>query len=139
MGRTKNKNPKTRHNYSLGCLKELRALRDRLTPPGLEMTDGQTIDIIVATMHGVIIEKSLEIVDPDRMMELINVQFRKQFVDSMVKVLSELGHSNIHTELHADLSVHVTCDEGGFTVPAEVFGRADADSRLRELKTGLEN
>ena len=139
MGKPKLKRPKTRHNYSLACLKELRELKDRLTPTGLEMTDGQTIDIVVSTMHGVIIEKGLEIVDPDRMMELVNVQFRKQFHESMVKMLAELGHTDIRTEWREDLSVKVTCDSGGFTVPAEMFGRADADSRLRELKTGLAN
>ena len=139
MGKPKLKRQKTRHHYSLACIKELRALKDRLTPTGLEMTDGQAIDVIVSTMHGVIIEKGLEIVEPDRMMELVNVQFRTQFHESMVKVLTELGHTDIRTELREDLSIQVTCDSGGFTVPAEMFGRADADSRLRELKTGLSN
>ena len=137
MGKPKLKRQKTRHHYSLATIKELRELKDRLTPKGLEMTDGQAIDVIVSTMHEVMIEKGFEIVDPERMMELVNVQFRKQFVESMVKVLAELGHTDIHTELREDFSVKVTCDVGGFTVPSEVFARADADSTLRELKTGL--
>ena len=137
MGKPKLKRPKTRHHYSLACLKELHELRDRLTPTGLEMTDGQTIDIVVSTMHGVIIEKRFEVVEPDKLMALLNKQFRTEFVESMVKVLAELGHTDIHTELRKDFSIKVTCDAGGFVVPAEVFGRADADSHLRELKTGL--
>ena len=73
------------------------------------------------------------------MMALLNRQFRKQFVESMVKVLAELGHTDIHTELRKDFSVKVTCDGGGFVVPAETFARADAESSLREMKTGLSN
>ena len=93
MGKPKLKRQKTRHHYSLACHKELLALKDRLTPTGLEMTDGQAIDIVVSTMYGVIIEKGFEVVEPDRMMDLLNRQFRKQFTESMVKILSELGHT----------------------------------------------
>ena len=103
------------------------------------MTDGQAIDVIVSTLHGVIIEKRFEVVEPDKLMALLNRQFRKQFVESMVKLLAELGHTDIHTELRKDFSVKVTCDAGGFTVPAKMFARADAESQLRELKTGLTN
>ena len=103
------------------------------------MTDGQAIDVIVSTMYEVIIQKRFEVVEPDKMMALLNRQFRKQFVESMVKVLAELGHTDIHTELRKDFSVKVTCDGGGFVVPAETFARADAESSLREMKTGLSN
>ena len=57
----------------------------------------------------------------------------------MTKILGELGHTDIHTEWRKDFSVKVTCDAGGFTVPAEMFARADAESTLRALKTGLTN
>ncbi len=137
MGKPKLKRPKTRNHYSLACLKELHELRDRLTPEGLEMTDGQAIDVAVSTLHGVIIEKRFEVVEPDKLMALLNRQFRTEFVESMVKVLAELGHTDIHTEVLKDFSVQVTCDAGGFTVPAQMFARADAESTLRELKTGL--
>ena len=133
------KRPKTRHHYSLATLRELHELRDRLTPKGLEMTDGQAIDVVVSTMHEVIIEKRFEVVNPAKMLELVNVQFRKQFVESMTKILGELGHTAIETEWLPDFSVKVTCDAGGFTVPAQMFARADAESTLRELKTGLTN
>ena len=137
MGKPRLKRPKTRHHYSLACIKELHELRDRLTPTGLEMTDGETIDVVVSTLHGVIIAKGLEVVEPDKLMALLNRQFRKQFVESMVKVLAELGHKDIHTELRKDFSVKVTCDGGIFNVPAKIFARADAESTLREMKTGL--
>ena len=139
MGKPKLKRQKTRHHYSLACIKELRELRDRLTPQGLEMTDGQAIDVIVSTMHGVIIEKSFEVVEPDKLMALLNRQFRNQFVESMVKVLTELGHTDIRVQLREDHSAKVTCDAGEFTVPPQTFGRADAESSLREMKTGLPN
>ena len=137
MGKPKLKRPKTRHHYSLARIKELHELRDRLTPKGLEMTDGQAIDVIVSTMHEVIIEKRFEVVEPDKLMALLNRQFRTEFVESMTKILAELGHTDIETEWLPDFSVKVTCDGGGFTVPAQMFARADAESTLRELKTGL--
>ena len=139
MGKPKLKRPKTRNHYSLACLKELHELRDRLTPEGLEMTDGQAIDVAVSTLHGVIIEKRFEVVEPDKLMALLNRQFRTEFVESMVKVLAELGHTDIHTELRKDFSVKVICNAGGFTVPAQMFARADAESTLREFRPGLIN
>ena len=66
MGKPKLKRQKTRHHYSLACIKELRELRDRLTPKALEMTDGQAIDVIVSTMYEVIIQKRFEVVEPTR-------------------------------------------------------------------------
>ena len=104
---------------------------------GVEITDAQVVDICLGTVHGLVVEKGLEVVDPVRMMELVNVQFRKQFVESMTKILGELGHTDIHTEWRKDFSVKVTCAAGHFTVPAEMFARADAESTLRALKTGL--
>ena len=139
MGKPKLKRQKTRHHYSLACIKELRELRDRLTPTGLEMTDGQAIDVIVSTMHGVIIEKGLEIVDPERMLALTNEHFKKTFSEFLVQILTQFGHTDVTTKWRKDGSVQVRCDVGSFTVPSEVFGRADADSQLRELKTGLTN
>ena len=139
MGKPRLKRPKTRHHYSLACIKELHELRDRLTPTGLEMTDGQAIDVIVSTMHEVIIEKGLEIIDPDKMLALTNEHFKKTFSEFLVQILTQFGHADVKTHWREDGSILVRCDVGGFTVPAEVFARADADSKLRELKTGLTN
>ena len=48
------------------------------------------------------------------MMALINRQFRcNQFVESMVKVLTELGtHQDIAFQLREDHTAKVTCDAG---------------------------
>ena len=67
-----------------------------------------------------------------RMMALLNRQFRNQFIESMVKVLTELGHTDIRVKLREDHSALVTCREGEFTVPAEMFERASADSACSE-------
>ena len=137
MGRKKLKRPKKQHHLSLAYLDQLQDIKDKLAPPGLELSDGQAVDICIATLHELLVEKGGEIVDPVRMLAVINSQFRKQFVESMVKVLTELGHTDVHTEWREDFSVKVTCDAGGFTVPPEMFARADADSKIRELRTGL--
>ena len=138
MGRPKLKHPTKQKRLNLAYMHLLPALKAKLTPPvGVEITDAQTVDICLGTVHGLLVEKGLEVVDPVRMMELVNVQFRKQFVESMTKILGELGHTDIHTEWRKDFSVLVRCDAGHFTVPAEMFARADAESTLRALKTGL--
>ena len=138
LGRPKLKHPKKQKRLNLAYMHLLPALKAKLTPPiGVELTDAQVVDICLGTMHGVIVEKGLEVVDPAKMLKLVNVQFRKQFVESMTKILRELGHTDIETEWLPDFSVKVTCDAGGFTVPAQMFARADAESTLRELKTGL--
>ena len=69
----------------------------------------------------------------DKLMGVVNEQFRNQFVESMVKVLAELGHTDIRVTVCKDLSAKVTCDAGSFTVPAHMFARADADSKLRGI------
>ena len=105
MGKPKLKRPKTRNHYSLACLKELHELRDRLTPEGLEMTDGQAIDVAVSTLHGVIIEKRFEVVEPDKLMALLNRQFRTEFVESMVpRYWPSLGHTDIRNRMASKTS-----------------------------------
>ena len=137
LGRPRAKHPKTQRHFSVAYAHLLEPLKAKIAPPGLELSDGQAVDICIATLHELLVEKRGEIVDPEKMMALINRQFRSQFVEAMVKVLTELGHTDVHTEWRKDFSVKVTCDAGGFTVPPEMFARADADSMMRELRTGL--
>ena len=135
MGRPRLIRPTKQKRLNLAYMHLLEPLKTKLTPLGLELSDSQLIDTCVATVHGLLVEKGVEVVDPDRMMALLNRQFRNQFVESMVKVLTELGHTNIRVQLHEDHSAKVTCDGGEFTVPPQMFARADADSMFRDLKT----
>ena len=135
IGRPRLTRPTKQKRLNLAYMHLLEPLKSKLTPLGLELSDSQVIDTCVATMHELLVEKGAEVIDPDRMMALINRQFRNQFVESMVKVLTELGHTNIRVQLREDLSAKVTCDDGEFTVPSQMFARADADSMFRDLKT----
>ena len=135
IGRPKLARSKTQKRLNLAYMHLLEPLKTKLTPLGLELSDSQVLDTCVATMHELLVEKGAEVIDPDRMMEILNRQFRNQFVESIVKVLTELGHTNIRVQLREDRSAKVTCANGEFTVPAQMFGRADADSMFRDLKT----
>ena len=135
IGRPKLAQPKTQKRINLAYMHLLEPLRAKLTPRGVELTDSQLIDTCVATVHGLLLEEGVEVCDPVRMMAHINREFRNQFVESMVKVLTELGHTNIRVQLRDDHSALVTCDGGEFAVPPEMFGRASADSMLRDMKT----
>ena len=139
MARSKLKKPKTRHHLALANMGQLRELRDRLTPTGLEMTDSQALDIVVATMHGAIIEKGLEVVDLDGVLAIFNEHFKRTFSQFLTEVLRKAGHKDIRTEWRKDGSVQVWWDEGGATLPAKIFAgeRMDKYGLLRELKTGL--
>ena len=135
IGRPRLIRPTTQKRLNLAYMHLLEPLKKKLTPRGVELSDSQLIDTCVATVHGLLVEKGVEVVDPARMMALLNRQFRNQFVESMVKVLTELGHTNICVQLRADHSAEVTCNAGQFTVPAQMFAPADADSMFRDLKT----
>ena len=139
MARSKLKKPKTRHNFALANIDQLRELRDRLTPTGLEMTDSQALDIVVATLHGAIIEKGLEVVDLDGLLAIVNEHFKRAFSQFLAEVLSKAGHKHVRTQWREDGSVQVWWDEGGATIPAKVFAgeRMDKDGLLREMRTGL--
>ena len=133
MGRKKLARAKKQRHLQLAYMHLLEELKPALAPAGLDLSDGQAVDVAVATLHELLVEKRGEIVDMDRLMGVVNQQFRNQFVESMVKVLAELGHTDIHTQICKDFSVNVTCDSGRFTVPAQMFARADADSKLRGI------
>ena len=135
MGRPKLERPTTQKRLNLAYMHLLEPLRKKLTPRGVELSDSQLIDTCVATVHGLLLEEGVEVCDPVRMMANVNRQFRNQFVESMVKVLGELGHTNIRIQVREDQTALVTCDAGEFTVPAQMFARADADSMFRDMKT----
>ena len=135
IGRPRLTRPTTQKRLNLAYMHLLDPLRKKLTPRGVELSDSQLIDTCVATVHGLLLEEGVEVVDPVRMMALINRQFRNQFVESMVKVLTELGHTDIRIQVREDQTALVTCDAGEFTVPPRMFARADADSMFRDLKT----
>ena len=135
IGRPKLAQPKTQKRLNLAYMHLLEPLRAKLTPRGVELSDSQLIDTCVATVHGLLLEEGVEVCDPVRMLALVNRQFRNQFVESMVKVLTELGHTNIRIQVREDQTFLVTCTDGEFSVPAEMFGRADANSMFRDMKT----
>ena len=135
IGRPRLTRSTTQKRLNLAYMDLLEPLRSKLTPLGVELSDSQLIDTCVATVHGLLVEQGVEVVDPVRMMALLNRQFRNQFVESMVKVLTELGHTNIRIQVREDQTALVTCDSGEFTVPAQMFARASADSMFRDLKT----
>ena len=137
MGRKKLKRPKKQHHLSLAYLDQLQDIKDKLAPPGLELSDGQAVDICIATLHELLVEKGAELIDPVRMLAVVNAQFKRTFSEFLVKVLTEDGRQNVSTYWSEDGRVHVKWDTSSVSIPAEVFARADADSMMRELKTGL--
>ena len=136
-GRPKSKHPKTQRHLNLAYMHLLPELKAKLTPPGLEVSDGQMIDIAVATLHELLVLKGAEVVDPDRMLAVVNAQFKRTFSEFLVKVLTEDGRQKVETYWSEDGRVHVKWDTSSVSIPAEVFARADADSMMRELRTGL--
>ena len=139
MGRKKSERPKTRNTYSLEYVDKLKELKERLAPKGLHITDGQAIDVLVATMHELVIEKRGIICDPDKMLDVLNHHFTREFSKFLAQALEEFGHKDVKTQWRKDGSVIVTCDGAAADIPAKVFAgeRMDKDGLLRELKTGL--
>ena len=136
-GRPKSQNPKSQRHLNLAYMHLLPELKAKITPPGLEMSDGQMVDVAIATLHELLVEKGAELIDPVRMLAVVNAQFKRTFSEFLVKVLTEDGRQNVSTYWSEDGRVHVKWDTSSVSIPAEVFARADADSMLRELKTGL--
>ena len=129
--------PKSQRHLNLAYMHLLPELKAKITPPGLEMSDGQMVDVAIATLHELLVEKGAELIDPVRMLAVVNAQFKRTFSEFLVKVLTEDGRQNVSTYWSEDGRVHVKWDTSSVSIPAEVFARADADSMLRELKTGL--
>ena len=138
MARSKLKKPKTRHHLALANIGQLRELKDRLTPTGLEMTDSQALDIVVATMHGAIIEKGLQVVNMDHMLGIMNEHLKRVWAEFVSKALEGAGHEDVVVDWHKDGSVEVRWDQGRAIVPAQVFAGEwmDKDDLLRQERTG---
>ena len=137
IGRPRLTRPTKQKRLNLAYMHLLAPLKTKLTPLGLEVSDSQMIDICVATMHEVLVEKGAEVIDPARMLEVVNAEFKRNFSEFLVKVLTEDGRQNVSTHWSEDGKVYVKWDTSAVTIPAEVFARADADSMLRHLKAGL--
>lgn len=135
-GRPKSKHPKSQRHLNLAYMHLLPALKAKLAPPGLEVSDGQMVDIAIATLHELLVDKGAEIIDPVRMLAVVNAHFKRTFSEFLVKVLTEDGRQKVETFWSEDGQVHVKWDTSSISIPAEVFARADANSMLRDLKTG---
>ena len=137
MGRPKLLKRKAQKHWCLAYAHLLPPLKAALAPPGLDLSDGQTIDILMATMHELLVEKQGIICDPDKMLAVLNSHFKKTFSEFLVETLTGFGHFNVSTKWREDGSVTVTCDGGTAIVPAQVFAgeRLDRDAILRDLKT----
>ena len=140
MGRHKLGRSKTRNTYSLENLEQLRELRDKLAPMGLQMTDSQAIDVIVTVMHRVIFDERLQVVDTDKMLAVMNKQFTVEFSKMLVQSLEFFGQKDVRTEWQPDGSVVVWAGSNTKAViPPKMFAGKifDAESLLRDAPTGL--
>ena len=138
MGRKKLKRPKKQHHLSLAYLDQLQDIKDKLAPPGLELSDGQAVDVAIATLHELLIQKRLTVVDPDRVVEILNDLHKRALVKTIVDVVKGLGHKDVAAHWREqDGSVVVKCDVGAAVIPPRSFGRVDADTALRDAKTGM--
>ena len=138
MGRPKLARPKKQTRLNVTCLELVKELKAVLAPPGLELTDAQTFDIAVCTLHELLVEKRLTVVDPNKMLSVLNGHFRRTFAEFLVTTLKGLGHKDVATKWEANGSVTVWCSAGSATIPPEVFGIVNAESLLMEMKTGLQ-
>ena len=64
IGRPRLTRPTKQKRLNLAYMHLLAPLKTKLTPLGLEVSDSQMIDICVATMHEVLVEKGAEVIDP---------------------------------------------------------------------------
>ena len=134
MGRKKLAHMKNRNTYSLENLKQLREIRDKISPMGMHMTDSQTLDVVIVTMHKVLFDNNLQVTDVDAQLAMLNHHFTKTFSEFLEKTLREFGHTDVATTWSEDGSITVVCDKGGAIVPAAMFGRDDADSMVKSTR-----
>ena len=137
MGRPKLKKRKAQKHWCLAYAHLLPELKAALSPPGLDLSDGQLVDVLMATMHELLVEKKGIIADPDTLLRVLNEHFKRTFSEFLVTTLKGLGHKDVATNWEADGSVTVWCSAGSATIPPKVFGLVNADSILREMKAGL--
>ena len=138
MGRKKLKDPKTQRHFSVAYMHLMDELRPKLVPPGLQVSDGEMVDVCIKTLHLLLVEKGLTVVNPAKAMKVYNEHFRQTFAEYLATTLKGLGHKDVATKWEADGSITVRCAAGDATIPPEVFGIVNAESLLMEMKTGLQ-
>ena len=138
MGRKKLKDPKTQRHFSVAYMHLMDELRPKLVPPGLQVSDGEMVDVCIKTLHLLLVDKQLTVVDPAKMMAVLNSHFRQTFSDYLVTTLEGLGHKDVRAEWQPDGSVMIACSAGTAKVPSQVFGLVTAESLVMQMKTGLE-
>ena len=138
MGRKKLKQPKTQRHFSVAYMHLMDELRTKLISPGLQVSDGEMVDVCIATLHQLVFDKGLTVVNPVKMLDILNTHFKRTFSEFLVTTLKGLGHKDVATRWEDDGSVTVWCKAGAATIPAKVFGNVNAESLLMEMKTGLQ-
>ena len=138
MSRKKLARPKKQRHLQLAYMHLLEELKPKLSPPGLDLSDGQAVDIAIGTLHEMLILDKLTVVNTDRLMAVLNHHFKKTFSEFLVKVLTEDGRQDVETYWSPEGKVYVKWDTGSIAIPAEVFAgeHLDTDDLLREMRTG---
>ena len=138
LGRPKALRPKKQKRFSVAYLHLLEELKPRLAPPGLDLSDGQAIDICIGTLHEMLVQDGLTVVNTDKMLAVLNHHFKKTFSEFLVKVLTEDGRQDVETYWSPDGRVGVKWDTSSISIPAEVFAGEglDEDGLLRQMRTG---
>ena len=138
MGRPKLKKRKAQKHWCLAYSHLLPDLKTALSPPGLELSDGQLVDVLMATMHELIVEKRGIICDPEKLLEVVNTQFKTEFSRFFADAMTAAGHGQAKTFWNADGSVEVSWGDGRMRIkiPAKVFEgrRMNSDEFLREVR-----
>ena len=135
-GRPRLKTPKAQARLNVEYLHLLPPLKTAMSPRGLSMTNAQAIDVLIATMHELLVERKGIVVDTDKMIDVLNGHFRRTFSAFLAETLTAFGHEDVATSWREDGSVKVECAGGTAVVPEKVFAGdgLDRDGLLRELK-----
>ena len=127
IGRPRLTRSTTQKRLNLAYMDLLEPLRSKLTPLGVELSDSQLIDTCVATVHGLLVEKGVEVVDPDRMMALLNEHFsvidNRDFEDKLLAKLEPYLTGRAEEEKRALVSHCVAA--------ASQVSEYDAEDQLR--------
>ena len=135
-GRPKLLNPKKQTRLNVTYLELVQELKAKLAPPGLELTDAQTFDIAVCTLHKLMVGPRSIVCDLDQMMTTLNVHFKLAFNEALVSALEAFGHKDAKVQWSDNGHVAVTCEGLAAVVPARLLGweRLDKAEILRELR-----
>ena len=136
MGRNKLTHTKNRNTYSLENIKQLREIRDKISPMGMHMTDSQALDVTIIVMHKVLFDNKLQVVDMDKVLAYFNEHLKRTWAEFVSKALEGAGHEDVEVDWHKDGSVEVRWDQGRAIVPAQVFAGEGLgeDDLLRKMK-----